>query len=526
MTLAARDSSTPRAWPFLAALAPFLLLVWRFDFLVDDAFISWRYAQHLAAGAGLVFNLGEATPVEGYTNLLWVLALALIQRLGIDPALGSRVLSVGCGVLLLWLFSGAVARRRPAPSSALLAGLFLATLPPLVVWATGGLETMAFALSVFATHERLGARADGGPRPVQAGAWALLATLLRADGFVWVVVVLVAAGIARRREPGFARALGTTALLFALGVAGVFLWRWLQYGELAPNTARAKVHLGALSLERGGLYVLSMLLAIPSIAVAILAACLPPMRKGPSPRPLGGLALEAGLVLAGGCAYVILVGGDWMMMYRMLVPAMPFVALLGFCALESCAPRPRLVLGGVCIGLSLLPSFNLHPVPASVRAASHFRWGHAEQLTEYEVWKKGVVDIEEWILLGRALALHTQAGESCVLGNIGAIPFHSGLTAYDTLGLTNLEEFAPTPPDQRASPGHDRVVEVATFDRYQPTYRGLKLAPASDPFQGLPANWLDPEHPVRASIQIEIVPLDPANGFPEDTVLQLVRNVW
>ena len=42
--------------------------------LIDDAFISFRYAANLVDGHGLVFNHGER--VEGYTNLLWVLILS------------------------------------------------------------------------------------------------------------------------------------------------------------------------------------------------------------------------------------------------------------------------------------------------------------------------------------------------------------------------------------------------------------------------------------------------------------------
>jgi len=36
--------------------------------LIDDAYISVRYAHNLTAGLGLVFNAGEH--VEGYSNLL------------------------------------------------------------------------------------------------------------------------------------------------------------------------------------------------------------------------------------------------------------------------------------------------------------------------------------------------------------------------------------------------------------------------------------------------------------------------
>ena len=40
----------------------------RLAWVCDDAFISYRYAEHLASGMGLVYNTGEA--VEGYTNFL------------------------------------------------------------------------------------------------------------------------------------------------------------------------------------------------------------------------------------------------------------------------------------------------------------------------------------------------------------------------------------------------------------------------------------------------------------------------
>src|SRR5262245_25350105 len=40
---------------------------------MDDAYISFRYADHLARGWGLVFNQWER--VEGFSNLLWILIL-------------------------------------------------------------------------------------------------------------------------------------------------------------------------------------------------------------------------------------------------------------------------------------------------------------------------------------------------------------------------------------------------------------------------------------------------------------------
>ena len=517
------DEHRPRwALPFLAALAPLILLAWRFDFLVDDAFITFRYAQNLAGGRGLVFNPGEAQPVEGYTNLLWLLAMSAVHAADLDPALASRALSVACAVALLAFLSRFLVHRvAGGPLEATMSTVFFATLPPVSVWASGGLETMPFALAVFATFERLAGERERA-RPLQAGLAAACAVLLRGDGFVWVTMALLAALLARRleRRPDLVRAVLLTAALAGATAAAQFLWRRGFYGAWLPNTARAKVHVGPLSLERGGKYVLSLLLAIPSIPIALAHA------MGYLRGPGRSVAAGALLFVLGGFAYLVVVGGDWMMMYRLLVPTMPFVAVAFGVVVAALSGSARTALFYASVVLSLLPAFGRHPIPLAVRRLAHFRWGDAEVRSEYQVWQQGVADIEEWILLGKALALHTRPGESYVLGNIGAIPYYSGLIAYDTLGLTNREPFAPLDPDARSWPGHDRKVDVSTFDRFRPTYRGAQLAGADEPYAGLPRAWLDPAHPISRSIEIEIVPLDPGRGFPEGTVLQLVRNRW
>ena len=60
----------------------FALLCFRYDVVQDDAYISLVYSKNLVAGDGLVFNLGER--VEGYTNFLWVMLLAVPHALDVD----------------------------------------------------------------------------------------------------------------------------------------------------------------------------------------------------------------------------------------------------------------------------------------------------------------------------------------------------------------------------------------------------------------------------------------------------------
>ena len=70
--------------------------------VAEDAFISFRYARNLVAGAGLVWNPGEA-PVEGYTNFLWVLLLAGFLVGGLEPGAASQAAGVAAGLATLEL---------------------------------------------------------------------------------------------------------------------------------------------------------------------------------------------------------------------------------------------------------------------------------------------------------------------------------------------------------------------------------------------------------------------------------------
>ncbi len=125
----------------------------RFSSLFDDAMVSMRYARHLAIGHGLVWNPGEA-PVEGYTNLLWTLWMALLHWVGIPERLVSLVVMVSGALLLVGTVAtvGAVARRL-APGDGRVAAAatwFVAFSYPLAFWSLRGMEVGLLALLVTA----------------------------------------------------------------------------------------------------------------------------------------------------------------------------------------------------------------------------------------------------------------------------------------------------------------------------------------------------------------------------------------
>ena len=106
-------------WFRVSALVLILTLfafgVYQNYFLGDDCFISFRYARHLVAGEGLVWNPGER--VEGYTNFLWVLLMAGSLLAGIPPETSSVAIGVTSGAGLLAVILRFSARQWGWPTS-------------------------------------------------------------------------------------------------------------------------------------------------------------------------------------------------------------------------------------------------------------------------------------------------------------------------------------------------------------------------------------------------------------------------
>jgi len=98
--------------------------VWWLD---DDMMITLRYARNLVEGHGLVWNAGER--VEGITNFLWALLLALPQLLlgPLRAALGAIVLNGALLVAALALAFALVRRLGGSRVAAALACFALAT---------------------------------------------------------------------------------------------------------------------------------------------------------------------------------------------------------------------------------------------------------------------------------------------------------------------------------------------------------------------------------------------------------------
>jgi len=127
----------------------FLVYIWRFT--VDDAYISFRYALNLAEGHGLVWNIGEV-PIEGYSNFLWVIIMALVHLLKLDPTLISKIIGLSAlagNTYLYWKIAKDVFEdKRLYYAGFTISTVFLLINPATAIHAVSGLETMLYTTSL------------------------------------------------------------------------------------------------------------------------------------------------------------------------------------------------------------------------------------------------------------------------------------------------------------------------------------------------------------------------------------------
>jgi arabinofuranosyltransferase len=403
-----------------------------------------------------------------------------------------------------------VAWNTPGPVWQLvLAPLVLVTLPPFAVWSTSGLATMPMVCAVFAVWGLL----LGDSRCCRwrlAAVVSALGVLLRADALLFLGLVhagaFLAGSLAQQVE------LRRGALRSGLVTLGAFgaqtLFRTLYHGDWLPNTARVKVGVSSMTLERGLNYDVEFLLSYIAIPVMMLVALVLPGRMPRAQR------LTAWSVVAATFAYGIYIGGDFMAMGRMLILALPFITVLFASSLARlCDLRARplgIALAGLialfCVMSSIGAGGGAYLVPEGLRARFHFRWNTPKYVSEDVQWQNMVERGLAWQRLGKALKHRTKPGESLVIGTIGGVGFYSGLHIHDTFGLTNRAGDAAKVRRKRRSPGHDRHVPIDHFLLKKPTYVGAELVPP-DQRDYLLLPHLRPGHELAPLIDIRFFPL-------------------
>ena len=261
-------------------LAIFFYHAW--PFTTDDAFISWRYALHLAEGDGLRWNL-LGDPVEGYSNFSWVILVSLFIKLG-WPVIAAvkcfSLFSLVAALFFLYQFS----RMFLSPLLATLPLYLLSHYKGIVWWTVSGLETSFFmALVLFVNWQIL--RAMGfnkfptGHQQYRPGAWIssciglTLLALTRFEGAVWafIIVVFVACALWNENRTRLSNTTLTSiflifVLFFVLPYSLYFSWRFFYFGHLLPNSYICKAMASGFQFE---LIIVYLSIAFPCIMIGL-----------------------------------------------------------------------------------------------------------------------------------------------------------------------------------------------------------------------------------------------------------------
>ncbi|MEY7970429.1 hypothetical protein AB8O38_00355 [Saccharomonospora xinjiangensis] len=332
-----------RSWRYAALGLTLLLSLFHqllYSTVAGDAYVTFRYARNVAEGYGPVYNTGEY--VEGYANFLWMILVALpgavfgdsdvivvtAVLLGIAATLGS--------VLLAYRLTNRIVRIAtpdgPAlPGLGVLAAALTAAASSPAAYGASGLEAPLFVLLTLTF-----CLAITSGRAVVAGVTVALAVMTRPEGLVMSVIGLAwfVVEAARRRRTASA------AVAYLAGAAVLLVpwtvWRLTVYDHLLPNLVLSRWR-GSWSgrLAAGGDYVAEFTLAYQAfvaLAVAAIALLLTRRRVSAAVARARSVVWLLVVLAVGHVLAVLVAGGGWMPVWRLLAPVPVLLAVVGTAA--------------------------------------------------------------------------------------------------------------------------------------------------------------------------------------------------
>ncbi len=442
----------------------------------DDAFISFRYAENLVRGYGLVYNPGAR--VEGYTNFLWTLLLAFFRLVGLNTVTASLVLGQLAGAAALAATGYAAWRNRSGESgaAALMPMALLASLGVFAAWGLSGMEVMLLSL-LFVLSFLLFETAAANPSPVSspllAGSVLALAAMTRPEGLLAAAVLLMMALTCPDRQRR-----GRNALLLLAGLALSYLpyyvWRYAYYGYPLPNTYYAKVGFSSAQLARGLRYLYWF--ALPHVPLLLFAA------TGAIARWRQLLLRAAAVFVLASAVYVAAVGGDHAPAFRFIAPVTPFICLLAAAGIETVVSVLRRKAVRVTASVLLTAALVAFNLLASFRSPLVFR----------AVASDNVAYLGR--LAGELLAREARPGAVIATNTAGTIPYYSGLETIDMLGLNDVHIAHLKLPMGRGLAGHEKWdAEYILAQRPDYIQFGSATGNSQPCFRGDSAIWQLPE---------------------------------
>ena len=469
-------------WLLLGAAAVLLVVhAFTYNFITDDAYISFVYARNFAEHGELTFNLGWY--IEGYTNFLWTVLLGLGMVVHIPPELTAKVLGAAFAVATLFFAFRLVERGlgRPSPWAARPA-LLLAESSGFACWTSGGLETQLFTMLVVIALDGLVAAEDPAERRAlpRAGIALALSAMTRPEGLLVAAVfgvVRLACNLLSRRtgRPVLGRTELVAAACFLALWAPWFAWRYWYYGYPFPNTYYVKAtgawsspHFASEMVDAGLYYVwvwlkqTKLLFMLPIAAVGLVTA------RTRTPRFT--LCLACALLAIVYLPYTISVGGDFMGLHRFIMPLFVVAALavtLGLEWLVARLPARARTYAGVGAAAAIVAGFGISQYALTAKSLDPKNLGADHGVIDTPAFL--IIYTEDRAAIGRAMEACFQPTDFSIVGGAGAQPYFGRMRAIDVFGLVSAR-VAHEEKRVRPRAGHTKFASNELLLQYDPTF--------------------------------------------------------
>jgi hypothetical protein len=360
----------------------------------------------------------------------------------------SRVLGTAFGAATLFVCAFASRKlRREDEWSAwdALPALLLAGVSGYACWSSGGLETQLFTFLV-----TLGAALYlGAEDPPLSSAIAFgLSALTRPEGlflFALTGLHLVAMKIARRKLVP-TRAELRFVLVFLALVVPHLLWRRSYYGWWLPNTFYIKSSGGAGTWQQGAFYLWRFTAQLHMWVFPLLAAIGFAVKREAGAKRLFGYAL---LVCGAFCVYVASVGGDFMGLYRFMMPIVPLLVLCGAFGLRLALDPIKIPIARLVAVVALLGAHAWHArtidkqsltigADRGIDTPGYLRWYTADRAA-----------------IGKWFGRYRKPDDYAAVGGAGAQVWYSRIPSLDCFGLSDAY-IAHEVPATSHRPGHQK----------------------------------------------------------------------
>ena len=407
----------------LPALGLLLHAASYYPFLSDDAFISMRYSQRLLDGFGLTWTSG--IPVEGYSNLSWVLVTAFLGCLGLDMPVAVRLVGYCSFVAILvlnyclWYQPNGLLKddkQKQRQNTALLwSQWFLVICAPIAVWSIAGLEqpfVALFLLMAVAFTYLFYQKTTRYYLLLSSFSLALLC-LTRPDSPLACVALAIGIWWSKGLNKQTFKDVCVLALLPILAVSGQMAFRLSFYNDFVPNTAHIKTGFSALHILQGCLYIVQTFACLFPWSFFFIRESISAARKG---HMLIKLTLP---IMFLWIIYAIYIGGDIFPGLRHMVPMIALMALVSPLLFMQMISRGWFANKiRVCVYSFIFISIQIFN-PVSMPA--HFQsWEWDGKVLAYTL-KEGFKDKKPLLAVTAA----------------GALPFYSQFEAIDMLGLND-----------------------------------------------------------------------------------------